>query len=189
MTLTAAPGAKTILPMGYRTDREAWIFSGVVALIVAAFCVALKLVFAEQEERRQRVIDAHRKELDCLARNIYYEARGEPLAGQYAVAEVTMNRVASPRYPRRLCEVVYQKRWDPQRKRLVSAFSWTEFDALPEPAGPEWQRARRIAEAVYYGAEPPRLHGALYFHAVYIKPDWSKEKVRVARIGRHVFYK
>jgi spore germination cell wall hydrolase CwlJ-like protein len=84
---------------------------------------------------------------------------------------------------------VYQKNWDPLRKRYVGAFSWTEFDSLPEPGGEEWQRAWRVAEAVYYGKEIPRLQGALHFHATYIRPDWAKSKQRVARIGRHVFYK
>jgi N-acetylmuramoyl-L-alanine amidase len=173
----------------YRADVEAWFFSSIVVLIVGLFLLALKFVFTHQEEKRRTVLEEHRKSLECLARNIYYEARGEPLAGQYAVAEVTMNRAASARYPSSVCDVVHQKNWDPLRKRYVGAFSWTEFKVLPEPSGAAWQRARRIAEAVYYGAEPPRLQGAMYFHAVYIKPDWSREKTRVTRIGRHVFYK
>ena len=53
----------------------------------------------------------------------------------------------------------------------------------------EWQRAWRVAEAVYYGKEIPKLQGALHFHATYLQPDWAKSKQRVARIGRHVFYK
>src|SRR5882672_11161357 len=91
-----------------------------------------------------RVSYAHaddRRNLACLARNVYFEARGEPTAGQYAVAEVTMNRKASGRYPDTVCGVVYQKNWDPLRKRYVGAFSWTELGALPAPRGEEWERA------------------------------------------------
>ena len=172
-----------------RTDKAAWAFAGIAAGLVGLFSFLLSMVYAQQDERRNRAAEAHRQNLECLARNVYFEARGEPLAGQYAVAEVTLNRQASRRYPRTICEVVYQKNWDPLRKRYVGMFSWTEFESLPEPSGEEWQRAWRVAEAVYYGKEVPRLPGALHFHATYIKPDWAKQKQAVARIGKHVFYK
>ena len=74
--------------------------------------------------------------LRCLARNVYFEARGEPEAGQYAVAEVTMNRKVSGRYPNTVCGVVYERQ----------AFSWTAVDILPEPEGEAWSRAQEIAE-------------------------------------------
>jgi spore germination cell wall hydrolase CwlJ-like protein len=173
----------------YRTDKDAWVFVLVLALIVALLAFLLVAVFGYQDERRELARQVDRRNLDCLARNVYFEARGEPVAGQYAVAEVTMNRKASPLYPKTVCQVVYQKNWDPLRKRYVGAFSWTEFDSLPEPSGEEWQRARKVAAAVYYGRAVPTLEGALFFHATYIKPDWAKEKKRVARIGRHVFYR
>jgi spore germination cell wall hydrolase CwlJ-like protein len=161
-------------------DKEPWIFASVLVLIAAAFVVALRATYAHQDDRR---------DLTCLARNVYFEARGEPTAGQHAVAEVTMNRKASGRYPATVCGVVYQKNWDPLRKRYVGAFSWTEFDDLPAPAGEPWQQAWEVAEAVYYGREPPVLEGATHFHAVYIKPDWARRKKPIARIGGHVFYK
>lgn len=161
-------------------DKEPWIFASVLVLIAAAFVFALRAAYAHQDDRRN---------LTCLARNVYFEARGEPPAGQYAVAEVTMNRKASGRYADSVCGVVYQKNWDPLRKRYVGAFSWTEFDTLPAPAGEQWLRAWEVAGAVYYGREPPVLDGAMYFHAVYIKPDWAKRKKPLVRIGGHVFYK
>jgi spore germination cell wall hydrolase CwlJ-like protein len=133
--------------------------------------------------------DRERQELTCLALNVYYEARGEPAAGRYAVAEVTMNRVASRRYAGTVCGVVYQKEWDVLRKRYVSAFSWTEFDSMPHPRGEHWQQAWDVAEAVYYGRHKPRLDGAVHYHATYIKPSWARGKRPVARIGKHVFYK
>ena len=164
----------------YVADKEPWIFAAVLVLIGAAFAFALRAAYEHQDERRS---------LSCLARNVYFEARGEPPAGQYAVAEVTMNRKASGRYPGTVCGVVYQKNWDPLRKRYVGAFSWTEFDTLPAPAGEQWLQAWEVAEAVYYGHEPPVLDGAMYFHAAYIKPDWAKRKKPLARIGGHVFYR
>ena len=173
----------------YRADKGAWLFALFTGGVVAALFFALQAVFAYQDERRERTRAFHAESLECLARNVYFEARGEPVAGQFAVAEVTMNRKGSRLFPRTVCEVVYQQSWDPLRKRMVGAFSWTEFKKLPEPTGDEWERAQQVAEAVYYSRYTPQLQGALYFHASYIRPDWAKEKRRIARIGRHVFYK
>jgi len=164
----------------YRRDNDSLVFGAVVALLVGGL---VTLLFA------LHVYRAEQRDLACLARNVYFEARGEPPAGQYAVAEVTMNRVASPAYPRSVCEVVYEKRWDAIRNRYVGAFSWTEFEQLPEPQGEEWQRAWQIAEAVYFHRGAAKLDGATHYHATYVRPSWSREKRKVAHIGRHVFYK
>jgi len=173
----------------YRTDKGALVIVLITAVIVTIFAFVLQAVLARQDDRRNRTRELHAQNLTCLARNVYFEARGEPAAGQYAVAEVTMNRKASGIYPRTVCGVVYEQNWDPIRKRYVGAFSWTEFRELPEPSGEEWQRAWKAAEAVYYGRRPPALQGALYFHATSIEPNWAKDKQPVARIGRHIFYR
>ena len=173
----------------YRTDKGAWVFLALAGAIITVLGFALQAVVAHRDDRRDAEREAHRQSLICLARNVYYEARGEPSAGQYAVAEVTMNRKASRRFPRTVCDVVYQKNWDPIRRRYVGAFSWTEFSTLPEPGGESWERARTVAEAVYYRRHAPALQGALFFHATYIRPDWAKDKKPVARIGRHIFYR
>ena len=138
---------------------------------------------------RSMETEADNRQLTCLALNIFHEARGEPKAGQYAVAEVTLNRVASTRYPNTICEVVYQKNWDRIRRRYVGAFSWTEFDTPPKLKKKEWQRATAIAEAVYYQRQEPEVDGALFYHAKYIKPSWARKKTPVARIGQHIFYR
>jgi N-acetylmuramoyl-L-alanine amidase len=136
-------------------------------------------VFADREAR-----EAERRALDersvaCLARNVYFEARGEPLAGQYAVAEVTVNRRGWGPFRRTVCEVVY----------APGAFSWTAQRRLPDPAGPAWVTAQQVADAVYWRRHVPTLHGARYYHAVYVNPDWAREKRRVTRIGKHIFYR
>jgi N-acetylmuramoyl-L-alanine amidase len=164
----------------YTTDKGPWVFVLIIALVVTTFGFAMHAVFVHQDDRQN---------LTCLARNVYFEARGEPRAGQYAVAEVTLNRVASGLYPNTVCGVVYQKSWDPLRKRYVGAFSWTELNAVPTPMGEEWQRAWNAAEAVYYQRQTPVIKGALFYHATYIKPSWARGKQPVARIGKHVFYK
>ena len=135
------------------------------------------------ESEQQRHAD-----LTCLARNIYFEARGEPMAGQYAVAEVTMNRVASKRFPGTVCTVVHEKRWDVIRNRYVGAFSWTEMDSLSRPKGIPWQRATMVAVSAYDNQEAASVSGALFYHAERITPRWSRTKKMVAEIGRHKFY-
>jgi N-acetylmuramoyl-L-alanine amidase len=171
------------------SDKEPWVFALIIGLVVTIGGIALRAVFAYQDDKRDLARQYHRQNLTCLARNVYFEARGEPIAGQYAVAEVTMNRRASARFPDSVCSVVYEKRWDPIRKRYVGAFSWTELEAVPIPMDNEWKRAWNVAEAVYYQRRAPVLEGALYYHATHIKPQWAKEKQRVARIGKHIFYK
>jgi len=173
----------------YRADREAMAFALLIGSVLLAFGFGLHAVFARHERALELVRETERKNLECLAKNIYYEARGEPPAGQYAVAEVTMNRKASKRYPATVCAVVHEKRWDAIRKRYVGAFSWTEFYAVPEPMGAAWALAQKVAEDAYYGRAPEQLDGATYYHATTIKPSWARTQQRVARIGRHVFYR
>ncbi|GMR21294.1 MAG: hypothetical protein BMS9Abin36_1894 [Gammaproteobacteria bacterium] len=149
------------------------------ALMVLALVAFMQMVIRENTDTRN---------LTCLALNVYFEARGEPRAGQRAVAEVTLNRVASRHYPDTICEVVYQENWDYKRRRNVSAFSWTELNKIPGLKGKTWQAAWEAAEAVYFHRFPPLLDGALFYHARRIRPAWAKEKRVVARIGRHIFY-
>ena len=163
----------------YRTDKAVLAFSLFFGFVLGSLGFAASMVFAERDDRSARVRDFHARNIECLARNVYYEARGEPKAGQYAVAEVTMNRKASPLFPKTVCGVVYQK----------EAFSWTLLEDLEPPAGDAWRRAVVVAEDVYYQRRPPTMQGVTHFHATYVKPDWSAERQRVARIGRHVFYR
>ena len=128
-------------------------------------------------------------DIKCLTLNIFHEARSESTAGQRAVASVTLNRVASKRYPNTICEVVYEKRWDRIRKRYVGAFSWTEFDTPPKLKSKAWFRAWDVAELAYKEKDKVLLNGALFYHAKYIKPSWARKKKPVAKIGQHIFYK
>ena len=162
----------------YRVDKVAAALALVFAGVVGGLAAAAAAVFTQRDAQVVASRDFHARSLECLALNVYYEARGESLAGQYAVAEVTMNRKASLGYPKTVCEVVYQR----------SAFSWTG-EKVYEPGGAEWERALKVAEDVYYGRRAPALPGVLYFHATYVRPQWAKERSRVARIGRHVFYR
>ena len=170
-------------------DKEPWIFALVIVLVIGAFGLAVNAIAVHKDEKRNDAREEERRHLTCLARNVFFEARGEPVAGQLAVAHVTMNRKASGRFPNSICDVVHQQSWDPIRKRYVGAFSWTELDALPAPTAAEWEESWKVAEAVYYGRELSNVEGALFYHATHIRPEWAKYKRPIARIGKHVFYR
>lgn len=111
----------------------------------------------------------------CLAKNIYYEARGEPLRGKLAVAWVTLNRVASGKFRDTICKVVYQK----------NQFSWTnKRQGKPK----EWAMWLESLQLAYWITQQPQIVAfeALYFHAKSVNPGWKKSKLET--IGNHHFY-
>ena len=163
----------------YCRERSNIVFASAFILLLMLLGLLIYRTITNQYEAR---------ELRCLTLNVYHEARGEPDLGKYAVASVTLNRVASKHYPSNVCDVVFQKRWDYLRKRYVSAFSWTELVAPVSTNSQAWQKAARIAEDVYHNPEARKLQGALFYHARNIRPSWARHKIRVATIGRHVFY-
>jgi spore germination cell wall hydrolase CwlJ-like protein len=152
----------------------ACIFS--TALLITGFVVA----------KQQRDL----RNVKCLAMNVYHEARGEPVSGQYAVANVTLNRVKADRYPDDVCRVVYQKAWVAAKQRYVAAFSWTTDGSPDIPKESDaWRQAMNVASDAYYDPAPGKVKGALFYHADYVKPRWAAHKLRIAKIGRHIFYK
>lgn len=174
--------------------REGGGISSFAMAALPVFALTSIVAFAYSQRSRvesHRVEAAHERaiELRCLAENIYYEARGEPLDGQYAVAEVTLNRVRSPYFPKTICAVVHDTRWDPLRHRYVAHFSWTQMAERGEPWGPHWQQAITVASAVLDDAYMPLVPEALYYHADSVQPYWAGTKHSVARIGSHVFYR
>jgi len=127
-------------------------------------------------------------DIRCMAMNIYHESRGEPIAGQYAVAEVTLNRTHSRGFPSSGCQVVYQKHWSPKRKETVYAFSWTGMSVTTNFNSAAWRQAWEIARTVLTHGRKPTMQGALYYHSTYVKPSWSHRHKRLAVIGHHIFY-
>ncbi len=124
--------------------------------------------------------------LRCLALNVYHEARSEPEIGQLAVAAVTLNRVSSEAFPDSVCEVV--KQGGQQRNRCQ--FSWWCDGKSDRPTETEaWKNARRISRLVLLGLTEDPTDEALYYHATYVKPRWSRNLERTARIDQHVFYR
>jgi spore germination cell wall hydrolase CwlJ-like protein len=120
----------------------------------------------------------------CLAKNIYYEAGGESAKGKAAVAHVTLNRKNSQLFPNSICNVVKQ------RSRSVCQFSWVCMRKSPPKQHTEtWRESLRIANQTLAGHISDPTHGALFFHAVYVKPSWSRKFRKTIRIGNHIFYK
>ena len=130
-------------------------------------------------------LDKHdQKQIDCLAKNIYYESGGEPKLGWLAVAMVTMNRVNSGLFPTNICDVVYQK------TGKIYQFSWVASRKhLTTPAHELYNEILEYAMTFYYKYHHMEdvTKGALFFHADYVNPRWNREKT--AQIGRHIFYR
>jgi spore germination cell wall hydrolase CwlJ-like protein len=127
------------------------------------------------------------RELDCLALNVYWEARSEPPAGQMAVAAVVLNRVANPAFPDTICDVVMQ---GAEHGRHRCQFSW-HCDGLDDtPRNPAaWEKALMVARLVLSGGEDDPSRGALWYHADHVRPGWSRKMAVIARIGHHLFYR
>lgn len=118
-------------------------------------------------------------EMRCLAGAIYFESKGETLAGQLAVGRVVINRANSGRFPSSYCGVVYQR----------SQFSFVRGGSMPpiNTGSHAWSTAVRIAQIAEDNAWTSPVKGALFFHAARVSPGWHRE--RLARIDNHIFYR
>lgn len=120
-------------------------------------------------------------EQGCLASAVYFEAQGEPLEGQLAVAEVVLNRTRSGRYPATICGVVRQ----PAQFSFVVRGRIPDADRRSEP----WRKAVGIARIAEKGAAPRALpDSVLWYHANYVRPSWGRRLARTTQIGLHIFY-
>ncbi len=121
------------------------------------------------------------EQMRCLAGAVYFEARGEPLAGQLAVAQVIINRTEDGRFPRSYCGVVAQP----------GQFSFMRGSRMPaiRTGSPAWGRAVAIAQIAHRGLWESEAEGAVFFHARYVSPGWSRTKTRLAQIDTHIFYR
>ena len=139
-------------------------------------------------EVSQVTAQVRQKQLDCLARNIYHEAGYEPFEGKVAVAQVTINRAESGAFPSDICQVVYQK--NVVYEKVLCQFSWyCDSASLKKPMnGAIYTESMEVAKKVLLeGFRIDSVKQALYYHADYVNPKWGREKV--AKIGRHIFYR
>jgi len=127
------------------------------------------------------------REFRCMATAIYFEARGESIKGQTAVAQVIMTRVRSDYYPNTICGVVYQGQWN----RNACQFSFACDGRADTPRNKaQWQTAINVAKKVVSGqAYVKEVGEATHYHATYVSPDWRKLMKRVTKVGVHIFYK
>jgi spore germination cell wall hydrolase CwlJ-like protein len=169
------------LPSVSYLDHAAPLAAGTIGLDerpAAAPADAHSLDFLVETEAAEQTGDA---EQECLANAVYFEARGEPLQGQLAVAEVVMNRAASGRFPTSLCGVVVQR----------AQFSFVRRGRMPraDRGSEAWRRAVGVAR-VAVERKAPRLlpPSCLWYHANYVSPSWGHRLAETTRIGLHIFY-
>ena len=163
---------------------------GLVIVVLLTNFVILKKV----DDLQKREVDPDymtaaevEKSLDCLAMNVYREAGHESFEGKVAVAQVTLNRVNSNKFPRDVCAVVYQK--SRFTERVICQFSWyCNTKHRNRPVDDEaYEESYKVAKMVFL--EDFRLESlehALYYHADYVSPNWKLK--RITKIGTHIFY-
>ena len=128
------------------------------------------------------------KQLECLTRNIHWEAAHEPFEGKVAVAQVTLNRLESGKFGKSICHVVFQR--NVFYEKVVCQFSWTcQHAGKGRVINTKlFKESEEVAKKVYLeNFRLPSMTKAMYFHNTSVKPGWRKEKI--AQIGQHIFYK
>jgi spore germination cell wall hydrolase CwlJ-like protein len=131
-------------------------------------------------------IDDRARATQCMAQAIYYEAAREPLKGQEAVAQVVLNRVRHPAYPKSICGVVYQG----AARATGCQFTFTCDGALrwaPQPS--LWRQAQDVAKRALAGFVDKDVGSATHYHAAYVAPYWAPTLVKMTQVGQHIFYR
>jgi spore germination cell wall hydrolase CwlJ-like protein len=127
----------------------------------------------------------HRRALLCLTQAVYYEAGFEPVEGRRAVAQVVLNRMRHPAFPKSVCGVVYQG-----STGTVCQFSFVCDGALyRRPSQGAWDESARVAEAALDGYVERSVGEATHYHADYVSPRWAPMLAKVAKLGAHIFYR
>ena len=134
-----------------------------------------------------RTVGAERERaVFCLTQAVYYEAALEPTLGQEAVAQVIINRMRHPAFPKSFCGVVYQG----SQQVTGCQFTFTCDGSKDRPPAPAyWEKAREVAEQAVGGFVAPQVGTATHYHADYVFPRWGPTLVKIAQIGAHIFYR
>ncbi|MSO70480.1 MAG: cell wall hydrolase [Alphaproteobacteria bacterium] len=180
-------GKKVQGPRNGRTSAAVKVAS-ILLPIIAALTLAPSVEAVEEpsSSATESTVDAA-SALECLALNIYHEARGESEEGKRAVGHVVLNRSLDGRFPRELCDVVRQG-GDKHLHRCQ--FSWWCDGLSDRPREAQaWQEALRIAHLIMAGESADPTGGALWYHADYVQPYWQQAFERGPSIGHHVFYR
>lgn len=151
------------------------------ALVLALVFPPINIAIAEKPVNHLYKLNHTKKDIECLAKNIYFEARGETHKGKIAVAQVTLNRVLyQGDFNKTICGVVYQK----------DQFSWTKLPKINQQVKDfnTWKESIYIATGMLNGHIFIDNFEALYFHATHVKPSWRLTKQYIDKIGKHIFY-
>ncbi|WP_300973031.1 cell wall hydrolase [Sphingomonas sp. LHG3406-1] len=128
---------------------------------------------------------AYDRALTCLTQAVYYEAGFEPVEGRRAVAQVILNRMRHPAFPKSVCGVVYQRNATP-----ICQFTFVCDGSLTRPAAATaWAESRKIAAAALAGYVEPSVGQATHYHANYVAPYWAPMLAKITQIGAHIFYR
>lgn len=174
-----------------RTSLISWakVLFVIPGIFIMAMCIQQAMEYrSNQPEYKVANVSDAQKQLLCLAKNIYWEAASEPFEGKVAVAQVTLNRVASGQFANTVCDVVYQK--STFYDKTVCQFSWfcEPHHTVRKMNDKLYNESLDVAKMVMFeGFRLPSLKDALYYHADYVNPRWRK--VKLAQIGRHIFYR
>ncbi len=178
---------------GFRRAPARWLVGG-AAIGVSGAIGALSIgVLPPQDDalrppgERGPATTTMAKSLDCLAHNLYHEARGEPLLGQIAVAKVVMNRITDRHFPSSVCAVVTQRGALPHHGCQFSWWCDGKSDRIADRDA--MLRIRKIADQVLHGEHDDPTEGALWYHATSVRPNWATDFAKGPTIGKHVFYK
>ena len=174
------------------------VFLGVFTLFCAVFLakstgasdlskVVILRIPQEMAENKEKTVN--KKQLDCMAANIYFEASTQERIGKIGVAQVTMNRVMSPEFPNSVCEVVFQGPKNKKHKHLCQ-FSWY-CDGKPDVIRSKrmWRECIYIAKYVMLGGVPDITKKSTHYHADYVQPWWAKKMEKTVKLGDHIFYR
>ncbi len=148
------------------------------------FSVAFGLTRSVAPPFRFQGADDHARDTQCLAQAVYYEARGESASGQAAVAQVVLNRVRHPAFPKTVCGVVFQ------HVGADCQFSFACNGSMREPLDrAAWRRATAVADRALSGAVMAEVGAATHFQAARSESGWAGSLAKVAQIGEHIFYR
>jgi spore germination cell wall hydrolase CwlJ-like protein len=140
-------------------------------------------------------IPLNEQDVYCLTRNAYYEAKGDSQMSQIAVTHVVLNRMNADGFPKKACDVVYQKNKNPENHKVTCQFSWTcdrkLMGKLPEAETNGWRESLVAVEkalTMYYHRNVDITQGSTFYHANYVNPGWRGVE-KVTTIGSHIYYR
>ncbi|HKR17519.1 cell wall hydrolase [Rhizorhapis sp.] len=174
--LPAASAQETPVSIIHNADGSVTVTPRNANASIAQASPASSLVELVENQPLPETLDP---EMQCLAGTVYFESKGESLAGQLAVARVVINRARSGEFPDSICGVVHQP----------SQFSFLRGGRIPEvkTSSRDWREAVAIAQIAMADAWNSEAEGALYFHARRVSPGWNRS--RLAAIDNHIFYR